>query len=566
MPAMPLPFRPTLLIAAMLSAAGTASAQIATGALAGNAGNNSAIIDTHVAHLIRTHVPGCNKKLLIMTQCYGGNFIDEFSADASIAIASATSEGELSHYNTYDLGAALSLRPEAGHNAQVMHTEAIAIGQSAATLAGIVLTEVPDVGGGLALVDYPLEATTKPLQQAVHILFYAGKPEEPDVAQYWIIRELYPHADIVVVASGPLMPVINYPSTKTGLEDALMAMGQRMGNCNDFFIMFVGDHGHQIWDLGTPYEIFLQTQIPTPALPQSVADDLNGTPDPAPMLVLFLPYPPNSPPFPTPPAGPAPFDPDDWSVSVPLSAGNFEAMGSRQMYDDGGNGIVGDGPNEGVRVEFDMAAAQFIDAYVGHTNLVTVTNGTGQARTIQLILDPGPVSKVYLPDPCPAITTQPASAAGICPSGSAAFAVAASGAPPLTYEWQIQTGPGVWATLGNSPVPLPCGGTAQAIPPDTATTQISIAPCTTVNTYQLRCVVANNCGDITSDEATYVVCYANCDCTSIPPILNVADFICFLNKFAAADPSANCDGLTTPPILNVNDFICFQNKFAAGCP
>ena len=29
---------------------------------------------------------------------------------------------------------------------------------------------------------------------------------------------------------------------------------------------------------------------------------------------------------------------------------------------------------------------------------------------------------------------------------------------------------------------------------------------------------------------------------------------------------ANCDNSTTPPILNVNDFICFQAAFAAGCP
>jgi len=29
---------------------------------------------------------------------------------------------------------------------------------------------------------------------------------------------------------------------------------------------------------------------------------------------------------------------------------------------------------------------------------------------------------------------------------------------------------------------------------------------------------------------------------------------------------ANCDGSTTPPVLNVSDFICFQSQFAAGCP
>ncbi len=60
-------------------------------------------------------------------------------------------------------------------------------------------------------------------------------------------------------------------------------------------------------------------------------------------------------------------------------------------------------------------------------------------------------------------------------------------------------------------------------------------------------------------------CYPNCDNSTTPPILNVNDFVCFLNEFATGDPYANCDGSTTPPVLNVNDFVCFLNQFAAGC-
>jgi len=62
-----------------------------------------------------------------------------------------------------------------------------------------------------------------------------------------------------------------------------------------------------------------------------------------------------------------------------------------------------------------------------------------------------------------------------------------------------------------------------------------------------------------------VVCYPNCDGSSVPPVLNVSDFICFQTRFAAGDSYANCDGSTTPPVLNVSDFICFQTRFAAGC-
>jgi hypothetical protein len=61
-------------------------------------------------------------------------------------------------------------------------------------------------------------------------------------------------------------------------------------------------------------------------------------------------------------------------------------------------------------------------------------------------------------------------------------------------------------------------------------------------------------------------CYANCDGSTLIPVLTVNDFICFQSRFAAGDPYANCDGSTTAPVLNVNDFVCFQAAFAAGCP
>ena len=60
-------------------------------------------------------------------------------------------------------------------------------------------------------------------------------------------------------------------------------------------------------------------------------------------------------------------------------------------------------------------------------------------------------------------------------------------------------------------------------------------------------------------------CYANCDGSTTAPVLNVNDFVCFGNRFAAGDSYANCDASSTPPILNAVDFICFMNKYATGC-
>ena len=60
-------------------------------------------------------------------------------------------------------------------------------------------------------------------------------------------------------------------------------------------------------------------------------------------------------------------------------------------------------------------------------------------------------------------------------------------------------------------------------------------------------------------------CYANCDESTAAPTLNVADFTCFLQRFAAGESYANCDQSTTAPTLNVADFTCFLQQFAAGC-
>ena len=60
-------------------------------------------------------------------------------------------------------------------------------------------------------------------------------------------------------------------------------------------------------------------------------------------------------------------------------------------------------------------------------------------------------------------------------------------------------------------------------------------------------------------------CYANCDNSTANPILNIADFICFLNRFSSGATYANCDNSTANPVLNIADFNCFLNKFTTGC-
>ncbi len=179
-----------------------------------------------------------------------------------------------------------------------------------------------------------------------------------------------------------------------------------------------------------------------------------------------------------------------------------------------------------------------------------VTNACGSISS-----DPATLT---LADP-PGVTVQPQDATA-CSTGSAAFSITAAGTDPFTYQWQIQTSPGVWQGLGNDPFPLPCGGGAfaYATPIDSPTVQIGVRPCPGVNSYQVRAVVTNDCGSVTSNEATYSICAADFNCSGA---VNSQDFFDFLTSFFAGSADFNHDGVT-----NSQDFFDFLTAFFAGCP
>lgn len=63
-----------------------------------------------------------------------------------------------------------------------------------------------------------------------------------------------------------------------------------------------------------------------------------------------------------------------------------------------------------------------------------------------------------------------------------------------------------------------------------------------------------------------VPCLANCDNSSVAPVLNAMDFQCFINQYTMGSTMANCDGSTGTPMLTAMDFMCFMNRYQAGCP
>ncbi|MFN0133540.1 MAG: immunoglobulin domain-containing protein [Phycisphaerales bacterium] len=146
------------------------------------------------------------------------------------------------------------------------------------------------------------------------------------------------------------------------------------------------------------------------------------------------------------------------------------------------------------------------------------------------------------------------------PGQTAMFTVAASGFGTLTYRWR------------HNGIDLVNGGPVAGAQSPTLT----ISPVACADSGYYNAIVSDACGGLQTPPATLNVltcptnCYANCDGSTIFPALNVNDFICFNENYAAgcsSPPScyANCDQSTTIPFLNVLDFICFMNAFAAGC-
>jgi len=164
--------------------------------------------------------------------------------------------------------------------------------------------------------------------------------------------------------------------------------------------------------------------------------------------------------------------------------------------------------------------------------------------------------------PCFELPTQPVAAIS-CVSGSPGFGVAVHGTGPFTYQWQIQGAPGSWINLAQIAVALPCGGSAGASNPTAAQTNIGVAPCIGVSSYQVRCVVTNPCGSIVSNSVALDLCAADIDCSGG---VNVNDLLTIINQWGnCPQPPAQCSGDVAPiggnQTVNVSDLLAAINSW-----
>jgi Bacterial Ig domain len=85
--------------------------------------------------------------------------------------------------------------------------------------------------------------------------------------------------------------------------------------------------------------------------------------------------------------------------------------------------------------------------------------------------------------------------------------------------------------------------------------------------YDLRFQNTSDGGDRSIQILPGQGCYADCDQSTGPGVLDVFDFLCFQNSFVSGEPYAcDCDTSTGMGVCDVFDFLCFQDAFVGGCP
>lgn len=161
---------------------------------------------------------------------------------------------------------------------------------------------------------------------------------------------------------------------------------------------------------------------------------------------------------------------------------------------------------------------------------------------------PGPLPAETRPAPivrdCPAITQQPQDVLAYI-WDSVSLEVVSSGAGTLTYQWR------------KDGVAIVDGGHLSGA--QTPALRISPGWRSDNGTYDV--VVSDGVCQVTSREAEVeFFCYPDCHGAGA---LNLAQFGCFLTRYALHHPYADCnrDG-----VLNIADFGCFQSLYALGCP
>ncbi len=292
----------------------------------------------NLRRMLDQHIPvtKSHSALLIFTQCYGGNMVDNFRGRDKTGVASATSRGEEAIYGGYHSNASAGLRPGARRTSDDVHNGGV---------AGKNNDEHPiKAGETISLTPTSLTGTIK----SRHVLVYAGKPGPLDVIDRINIQNNFAnqHNTTVTTVGGSGGPGWDYPGTQAGLQQALAKIGRQM-NSDEQFILFVTDHGDEHpeeKDVNAASSSKVRADVLVPA---SLVDDMNSTTenDDGTGVTLFSP-------------GDTNFDPGDLVITLEGSTTEYTEFTDFSVDLDGDGNL--NGPGEGHSLFFHIPELDLI--------------------------------------------------------------------------------------------------------------------------------------------------------------------------------------------------------------
>jgi hypothetical protein len=354
-------------------------------------------------------IPGGNERLLVMTQCFGGNAASSFSMQPMTSVISATSPGETAKYGGYDNDAANALGPGPMKTGANVH---------AAGNAGKHASETPMTTGAPGGFSLEPVATMGDMIESRHVLVYAGQPGggggTTDVMQRDKIKMNFMGDAMVTTVGGAGGGGWDKPGSAKGLREALKDIGTAImmspNPTKEQFIMYITDHGdlHKKESTATPLpqntpSVPLVPNFPTFSSsleldPQILIDDSLNNPG----FSVFL----------------EPTDPMSYSEFPVFSNGAFTLLldnpspsGADYSIDSffdvftelDNSGIVGDHPGEGIRISFQLphldSSMPFLDSFFDVFYDVSLSNNTSLGfNVVEFSQDSGNIMKP-VPEP-----------------------------------------------------------------------------------------------------------------------------------------------------------------------
>ncbi|MDD2597799.1 MAG: DUF6531 domain-containing protein [Kiritimatiellae bacterium] len=477
----------SVLFGAMLLAAVFASGAVVTnatvrGTLATSWG--ASIRDDALASWIYTFIPTNTPKLLVLTQCFGGDMANEFADKPNTVVLSATSTGEEAMYGGYDAGAAGAMQPGAGRTAQDIHNAGVANRDT---------VETPRVAGGLNPTNFPMTSvSTSGVVRSRHVVWYAGQPDglpgrdfDQDARLHGVFAGEGNTTYRAVAAS--TTGGWDYDGTARGLREAILEAAVLIAispnPAAEQFILYASDHGdrHVTAAVATalPTDLPIEfSEFPTFSRDEMEPKILLNNTNTIPGFSIFVPFEPGGPVF-TP--GPNPFFPPlDWQLTITIpDQPSFPPLfltAPVELPLELDNGIVGDLSGEGIQLFFPVDKQFFVDSFFDVFVTLEVTQTTGQTWPIASISqDSGEVPKGIAPSDGRALRLDRSRSEDIIPTEMVALSLHGidGGLYPIQARTSLLTGE--WETLdtllGKDTIPGAGGRLTYPILPSTEPTR-----------------------------------------------------------------------------------------------